>query len=295
VALRQQKVAAAIIIPSEFDEKINQASASIELYLNNVTDTDLADDIRREITRTLAELDAPQLGIAGERFGPSEGILLQNPFRVAIAERDLRETDVSFFQYQMIPIVVLLVLSAGLLGTAMLASRDFQRRTAKVLVLSPQPRGVLIAGKLLGGVAITLSFVVPAVAILALAGFMTPPPGHWGAMIALLLALVTLAVGLGLLLGIYVRNDRWVGMIGLNLAAYLFFLGGGFSTVAFLPEWLQKASLFVPTSYAVAGLRQALFYPDLVGFARDLTAVSASAIAAALLATVALARKWRHA
>src|SRR5262249_30680659 len=138
-------------------------------------------------------------------------------------------------------VLVLLVLSAGLLGTAMLTSRDFQRRTAKLLVLSPQPRWVLVAGKLLGGILVTLSFVVPAVAVLAFTGFMNAPEGHWWPVIALLFALVTLSVGLGLLLGIHVKNDRWVGMIGLNVAAYLFFLGGGFSTVAFLPEWLQRA------------------------------------------------------
>ena len=39
-------------------------------------DIDLADDIRRSVTRSVAEFDAPQLGLLGELHGPSEGVLL---------------------------------------------------------------------------------------------------------------------------------------------------------------------------------------------------------------------------
>jgi ABC-type multidrug transport system permease subunit len=76
------------------------------------------------------------------------------------------------------------------------------------------------------------------------------------------------------------------------VAAFLFFLGGGFTTVAFLPPWLQTASRFVPTSYAIDGLRQALFYPDLTGVGRDLSVLTGCALASVALASVALARAW---
>jgi ABC-type multidrug transport system permease subunit len=84
-------------------------------------------------------------------------------------------------------------------------------------------------------------------------------------------------------------------MAGLNAAAYLFFLGGGFTTVAFLPDWIQVVSQFVPTSYAINGLRQALFYPDLVGFGRDLLVLSVCAVLSVVLASLRLARAWRRA
>ena len=104
-----------------------------------------------------------------------------------------------------------------------------------------------------------------------------------------------MAVGVGLLLGIWLRNARLVAMVGLNLAAYLFFLGGGFTTVPFLPDWIQAASKLVPTSYAIDGLRQTLFYPDLPGVARDVAVVAGCAAAAVLAASVALGRAWRRA
>ena len=294
-ALRQQRVAAVVLIPTDFDARITSDDAQLELYINNVVDVDLADDIRRALTRSLAELDAPQLGVLGERNGPSKGILLDNPFRVAIAETDLRQTDVSFFHYQMIPIVVLIVLCVGMLGTSMLTARDFEQRTAKILSLSPAPRASLVAGKLGGGVLMTLTITAPLVALAAALGWIAPAPGHWPALVALLFSLVVLSVGLGLLLGIWLRNARLVAMVGLNFAAYLFFLGGGFTTVPFLPDWIQRASRLVPTSYAISGLRQALFYPDLTGFAHDLAFVALSAAVAVVAGGVALGRAWRRA
>ena len=46
----------------------------------------------------------------------------------------------------------------------------------------------------------------------------------------------------------------------------LFFLGGGFTTIAFLPQWLHNISVFNPIRYSIDGMRQALFYPTLSGF-----------------------------
>jgi ABC-2 type transport system permease protein len=86
-----------------------------------------------------------------------------------------------------------------------------------------------------------------------------------------------------------------VTMTALNASAYLFFLGGGFTTVAFLPHWLQVASRFVPTSYAIEGLRQALFYPDLAGFGHDLLVLTGCAGLSIVLASTLLARAWRRA
>jgi ABC-2 type transport system permease protein len=221
--------------------------------------------------------------------------LLDNPFRVAIAEEDLRQTDVSFFHYQMIPIVVLIVICVGMLGTSMLTARDFEQRTAKLLALSPTWRGWLIAGKLVGGVLMTLVITGPLLALAAALKWIAPPAGHWPALLGLVGGLIVMAVGVGLLLGIWLRNARLVAMVGLNLAAYLFFLGGGFTTVPFLPDWIQTASHFIPTSYAISGLRQALFYPELTGLPRDLAVVGLSAALAVVASSFALGRAWRRA
>ena len=318
-AIGEQRVAAIIAIPENFDFAMRSAQAAVDLYLNNVN-IDLSDDIRRSVTRSVAEFDAPQLGLLGELHGPASGLLLPNPYRVAVAEHDLRTTNVSFLQYQVIPIIVLIIISVGLLGTALLTSRDFERGTAKLLILSPTSRWALVIGRLIGGTLLTLALVLPLVGL----GFLTHyvpycgedsqapqwvtmmlsgpcgwmlPPDEWShalALLALLVAVTLMTVGLGVLLGVALRSARLVTMTGLNIAAYLFFLGGGFTTVAFLPTWLQYASLFVPTSYAIEGLRQTLFYPDLIGFERDLLVLVGCAIGAVVAGAAALARTWRR-
>jgi len=319
-AIGDQRVAAIVVIPESFDQGVRTGHAIVDVYVNNV-DIDLADDIRRSVTRSVAEFDAPQLGLLGELHGPAAGRLLPNPYRVAVAEHDLRETEVSFLQYQVIPIVVLIIISIGLLGTALLTARDFERGSAKMMVLCPAGRLPLVAGRLLGGTIITFVLVAPLVAL----GFLThyipycaaesgaplwltlllsgpcgwnlpvPSPSHAAALVALLLAVTLMTVGFGTLLGVALRNARLVTMTGLNVSAYLFFLGGGFTTVAFLPDWIERVSRLVPTRYAIAGLRQALFYPDLIGFGRDLTILSACAAVSIGLASSMLARSWRRA
>jgi hypothetical protein len=167
-AIGEEPVAAIIAIPEKFDDAAAFGNAAVNLYLNNV-DIDLSDDLRRSVTRSVAEFDAPQLGLLGELHGPSEGVLLPSPYRVAVAEHDLRETNVSFLQYQVIPILVLIVISAGLLGTALLTARDFDRGTAKMMILSPAGRLPLVLGRLLGGTLITIALVGPLVGL----GFLT--------------------------------------------------------------------------------------------------------------------------
>ena len=121
-----------------------------------------------------------------------------------------------------------------------------------------------------------------------------PSASHGAALLALLVAVTVMTVGIGTLLGVALRDTRLVTMTGLNGSAYLFFLGGGFTTVAFLPHWLQVASRFVPTSYAIEGLRQALFYPDLIGFGRDMAVLIFSAVASTAIASLMLTRALRR-
>ncbi|HUR00557.1 MAG TPA: ABC transporter permease [Gemmatimonadaceae bacterium] len=318
-AIGDQRVAAIISIPASFDSAVANGTATVDVYLNNV-DIDLADDIRRSVTRSVAEFDAPQLGLLGELTGPAEDVLLPNPYRIGIAEKDLREANVSFLQYQVIPIVLLIVISIGLLGTSLLTARDFERGTAKMLVLSPVRPMTLVVGRLLGGTLITIALISPLIALgfvthhipycaeestaplwLTLlfsgpCGWILPVPSlsHGLALVALLLAVTLTTVGLGTLLGVALRDTRLVTMTGLNGSAYLFFLGGGFTTVAFLPHWLQIASRFIPTSYAIEGLRQALFYPDLIGFGTDMLVLTGCALLSVALASTVMTRALRR-
>jgi ABC-2 type transport system permease protein len=291
--LHDQEVAAVIVIPPHFDDAVATRQGKLDLTLNNV-DVDFADDIRRTVDRSVAEFDAPQLGIQGEIGGPSKGILIPNPYRLAIAQTALRHTNVDFLRYQVLPALVLLVLSVGLMGTALLGARDVERRTARHLVLAPLPPLGLVAGRFLGGLLTSLLVLVPVVVVATLTGVVSPPPDHWPALAALFACTALCAAGLGAALGAWFRQSRTVAMMSSTVATYLFFLGGGFTTIAFLPEWLRHVSDFVPIRYAIDGMRQALFYPDLHGVATDLVVLSATAAGAVAVGAVMVRRSWSH-
>ena len=289
--LAGQAVAGVIVIPPGFDRGVVAHQATLDLTLNNI-DVDFADDIRRTVARSVAEFDAPQLGIQGEVAGPNQGVLLPNAYRIAIDERDLRQTNVDYLRYQVLPALVLLVLSLGLIGTALLCARDAERGTARQLTLAPLPGWALVAGRLLGGLLASLLVLAPALILCALAGVISPPASHWPALLALFAATGLGAAGLGALLGAAIPGSRTAAMAAATLASYLFFLGGGFTTIAFLPPWLRTLSGLVPMRYAIDGLRQTLFYPGLEGVATDLLVLGATALLATAAGALAVRRSW---
>ncbi|MHB8507632.1 MAG: ABC transporter permease [Candidatus Dormibacteria bacterium] len=292
-ALRDQSVAAVLLIPSDFDRRVAADDARVSLLLNNV-DTDFSDDIRRTVTRSVAEFDAPDLGILGELRQGTSNFILPNPYRVDIAEHNLRQTNVGYLQYQAVPVVILLVLNIGVLGSAVLSARDFESGMARVAMLAPLSRTRLVLGRALGGVLAALALLVPVVLAGAAVGWIRPPLAHWPALVAILGAVTIMAVGLGLLLGTTLRRVRLVTMVALNVATYLYFLGGGFTTIAFLPDWIQAVSRAVPTSYAISGIRQVLFYPDLDGVGLDLVVLALCAAATLLLGVASARRNLRR-
>jgi ABC-2 type transport system permease protein len=289
--LHDLQVAAIVRIPAGFDAAVAGDRGRIELRLNNV-DIDFADDIRRAVDRAAAQFDAPDLGIRGELRQGVSNFVLPNPYRLDVAEHNLRRTNVSYQRYQLVPVLVLLILNVGLLSTGALAARRSETAVAKNLLLTPTPRWQLVTGHLLGGFAATALVVVPACAVAGGFGWARPPASHLAALVLLLGVLVAMAVSSGLVLASLARRVRSVTMIGLMVATYLFFLGGGFTTLAFLPGWVQAVAKLAPTSYAITGLRQLLFYPDARGVAYDVGVLAVVTVGLTALAVASWRRTW---
>jgi ABC-type multidrug transport system permease subunit len=286
--LEQQRVAAVIEIPKGFDADIARGEAAELHYTLNNVDIDVADVIRRSVDRSVAQFDAPQFGAVFRG-----GLTPPNPYRVDVAETDLRHTDVAFGTYQLLPVLLLLVITLGVLGGALLGSRDHERGTRAYLELAPLRRSSFVVGRLLGTVLITVAFVAPVVLFLTWRGSVAPPPGHWPPFVAVLAATAILSSALGTLLGVVLRRAITVALAGVTVASYLFFLGGGFTTIAFLPQWLRTISRGVPTRHAIDAMRQTLFYPDLKGVTTDLAALCAFAGATVVCSVIALGRRTR--
>jgi ABC-2 type transport system permease protein len=309
--LDSQQAAAMILIPRDFDNAVDRCPAlkpaqaihdesyrasgcpagKVEVTLNNI-DHDFADDIRRAMAESASQFDAPDVVTP-----VSEGELDMselNPYRVNVMTYELRSTTVDYLHYSVIPCLVLLILSVGVMGTALLCARDVERGTARHLALAPVPPVALMAGRLLGGTLVSLVVIVPTLAIATWTGIIAPPAGHWPALGLVFLATAVCAAGLGAALGATLRGTRAVSMAASVICTYLFFLGGGFTTIQFLPTWLRRITTLVPTRYAIDGLRQSLFYPDLHGFGADMRVLLGTAAVAIIAGGASVRRAWSH-
>ncbi|HEY7417843.1 MAG TPA: ABC transporter permease, partial [Ktedonobacteraceae bacterium] len=252
-ALHDQYIAAIITIPPDFDQHVITHTARLQLVLNNIN-IDFSDDIRRSVQRSIGQFDNTALGSQAKNVVTSASDA-SNPYLISMDEHDLRQTNVSFLQYQVIPVFILLVLHVGLMGTALLCAQDRQRGTARYLVLAPVSDWVFVAGRLLGGFCASCLAVVAAGGLCLLLGILAPPANHWPALAALFVATALSASGMGAILGTFLRGTRNIALAASLLATYCFFLGGGFTTIAFLPQWIQTISALDPFRYAIDGIR----------------------------------------
>ena len=303
--LQSQLVAAVITIPRSFEQDVPLYQATVDLTLNNI-DIDFADDIRRSVDRSISQFDAPQLSLdeEGEEAStpgmPSdeEGELLptiyENPYRIDVRKHDLRQTNVEWLHYQVLPALVFLILNVGLMGTALLCSQDVERGTAKYLAVSPLSSAALVTGRLLGGFLASVIVLIPAIATGYFVGIIRPTPEHWPILIAVFLLTALCASGLGACIGTLIKGTRTVAMLGSIISTYLFFLGGGFTTIEFLPSWLRTISAFDPMRYAIDAMRQALFYSTLKGIREDMLILLFCTIAAVLIGSLTIRRTFRE-
>jgi ABC-2 type transport system permease protein len=288
--LHAQRVAAVITVPADFDTAVIEHRARVDVLVNNV-DLDFSDDVRRSVTEAVVEVDAPSLATLGEAdLPPGTSSGLPNPYRVDVAETDLRRPDISFLSYQLVPVLALLALTAGTLVTALAMATERESGAMRVLAVSPARRATLIGGRLLGGTLAASALVGLVTVICALLGVLNPPSGRWPLLAALLVLTATGAVGLGVLVGAVTRRLTTAAMLGVNAATASFLLGGGFTTVAFLPDAIQATARAMPTYYAVEAIREVLFYDALPTVTRDIAVLVATAVLSVALGAIGLTR-----
>lgn len=292
--LKDLKVAAVIEVPDGFDEAVARHEGYVDTLINNV-DLDFADDVRRSISEAVVEIDAPPLATLGEE-GPEAGSkpIVANPYQVHVAETDLRYPDISFLSYELVPVFPLLALTAGALITALALSGDRETGVLTLFALAPRARIATVGGHLLGGFLASSLLIGTALGVAALTGAVDPPAGRWPAVIALLVATSLSAVGIGVVIGLATRSRPTTILVGVNVVAASFLLGGGFTTIAFMPDAIQAAARFVPTFYSVTGIREALFYAEMPTLGRNLIVLTGAAVVSIAVGAIALTSVGRR-
>jgi ABC-2 type transport system permease protein len=213
-----------------------------------------------------------------------------SPIKVTMQETNLRHRDVDFFQYNVLPTILLLLMISGLINGGLSTAREWESRTVKELLLSPVSRGAIITGKVLAGFVVTF-LLGTLVLLLGYALGWTQPQGIYWLSALLTIALVSLfGAGLGVAIGAALRRVQVVIAVSINVAIYLFFLAGGIGVLAFEPTWLQNIAAFLPLTYGRHALEQAVFYSASDQFVRDMLVLSLAAVVAIVLGIFSMRR-----
>ena len=278
--INSTEVAAIITIPADFTQRVKAHQvAPIDVEVNNLN-LDFTNDIRRAVPDVITQFYAEQ-GNA-------------NPMTVAVREQDLRRQDVQLFEYEVLPMLVLLIIVCGFINTAVSIAHEFAEQTIKEILLSPAPAYAIVQGKVLAGFLVSFLTGILVLGIGAATGW-TRASGweYWLSAVFIIALLALVAASLGILVGSWLKGIQASHAFGAICSIYLFFGAGGVSVLAFEPLWLQQIATFVPLTYAIHPLQMVVFYHSFDLFGRDVAVLCMTALVAMVLAVLVMRRSAR--
>ncbi len=275
-------VAGVLIIPKGFSAEIAHNQRPTLTWQVRNFNNDSANDLRRALPDILTTF-------------LKSGAIGKNPMHIQVQEHDLHAKDASFVGFNMIAVVVMLVLQAGIVNSGLAAVREWETGSVKELLMSPAWPLTMILGKVGAGVA--ASDITGGIALIAaIAAGIVPAPGVGLALWAFVIMTLTAIVGsgIGVLLGAALRATERVSGLSISLSFYLFFLAGGITDIAYLPRWLQAVSSYVPNTYALGALRQTLLYGSDAGVALDAGVLAVAGAIALVIGIPVMRRGLSH-
>jgi ABC-2 type transport system permease protein len=288
-ALKHIQVAAVITIPSNFDIAFNaHKSNPVTIHINNLN-LDFTNDLRRSLPAAISEFYSATQG--NNNIINNNNTNINNPIKIHVKETDLRKQDVDLLRFEIVPNMVLLLTTAGIVNAGLATAREWEDSTIKELLLAPISRSSLIAGKLIGGWLTTLLVAAVVLVLGALTGYLRPEGlFYWLTTIAIIMLIALTSVGIGVAIGSAARRFQRVTAVGIPLSIDLFFLSGGITVAAFLPAWLQTVAHFIPTFYGTHALQSSIFYSSTEGMAQDILVLVGTAFATIALGVFSLRR-----
>lgn len=274
--LKNIQVVAVITIPADFTQRVAaHETTPVDVRVNNLN-LDFTNDIRRSVPDAITQ------------FYQAQGDA--SPIRIFPHEHDLRAQDVQFFQYTILPTIVLLLMISGLVTSGMATAREWEFKTVKEMLLSPATNAAIITGKVLAGVVISFTLGTVVFLLGYALGWTRPEGIYWLTTLLTIALLALFSSGIGVALGALIQRIQPMTGTAMIGSFYLFFLAGGTGVIAFEPIWLQNIAAFIPLTYGDHALEMAVFYSssDLLG--RDALVLALSALIAIILGTFAIRR-----
>jgi ABC-2 type transport system permease protein len=162
----------------------------------------------------------------------------------------------------------------------------------KRLRAAPVSRGLLLGSRILSGTVIA-TILMAGIYAAAIAAFGVRIEGSLAGFAGVVLAFAVLTATFGLLIAALGRTPEATRGIAIVATLLLVMLGGAWVPTFVVPEWLQGATLVVPTRWAIDGL-EAMTWRGL-GFEAALAPIGAMLGFSALFGAIALKQfKWEE-
>lgn len=239
-ALLSGRLIGILTIPEGFSSAVARGeTVPIDIRIDNVN-IDLTHDVQRA-------LPAAIVAFGREQHFP--GLTVQ------MVERDVMPQDPGYIPYLVVSALALdAMVIAGILG-AMATAREWERRTVKLLRLSPASPGIVLAGKLAVGAAVAAAALALAVLVIVVVYGVTPI-APWTTVFALG-ACVVIFTSLGAWLGALLKRTLAAVPLLFGLAMPFYIDSGALEPTRFDGEPIWILAHLSPVYYAVGVLEWA--------------------------------------
>ena len=189
-----------------------------------------------------------------------------SPIQIHVKETDLRTQDIDLLRFELVPNLVFLLTTAGIVNAGLATAREWEDSTIKELLLAPISKTSLIVGKLLqAGLRHYLSLPVVLV-VGAASGYLRPEgPIYWFSTLVIVLLIALASAGLGVAVGAPPRRFQRVTAIGIPLSIIFFSLVVGLQSPPFFQRSFRQSLILSLHSMALMRCRQLSFIVLLKG------------------------------
>jgi ABC-type multidrug transport system permease subunit len=222
-----------VTIPTDFGTRIAAGEVpELQTKLFNIN-TDMMKNVRLRLQHTIQDF------LVEEKRAPLQ-----------VVQYTTRPDDVWRRAFIAGGAVVIAILIGAALNTAIMAAREWERRTDKEIRLAPRAFAGVITGKLLAGLAATAINVLVTLIVAVWIFGLRIAPDRWLPLIGVGVLVAVSAAGIGLGIGALFRDYRTLQPLLLVVAAGSFFASGGYGSVATLPPFVRAFDVYWPLSYA---------------------------------------------
>ncbi len=236
-----------ITIPRDFDQKFAQGnSPTINTYQYNVN-TDMSKNTRLRLEHVLRNFQEKYMNteIKNDLVSPKFHTTFQH--------------DVPRKTYIAIGVLIFSLMFGGVVFGSSIVVQEWEETTVKEVLLSPTSKWNFIISKSIS--ASLLSLIIFLILLLInIFMFDLRIQSHIVELLSLVFIVIISSSVIGILLGLLVKTNRITLPLSIILSFAFFFVSGGFSSVATLPELARNLNIFIPPSYVYEAIQDIILF-----------------------------------